>query len=205
MGFNSMFKGLIRNAVTKLKFVFSLFRTFGFLGYLHLYNVHLPTRSSFIAFPFTTRCRKVRNILCPRAHCFLTLWRLIRWNNFLPSAPGFISNALQTLSTPTNAQCYIFMYFTRWRSWLRHCATNRKVKGSIPDGVIWIFHWHNPSGHSMALGLTQPLTEMSTRNVSWGCKGGRCVGLTTLPPSCADWLEIWESRPPGILWACPDL
>ena len=23
-------------------------------------------------------------------------------------------------------------------------------------------------------------------------KGGRCVGLTTLPPSCADCLEIWE-------------
>jgi hypothetical protein len=27
-----------------------------------------------------------------------------------------------------------------------------------------------------------PLTEMSTRNISLG-KGGRCVGLTTLPPS----------------------
>jgi hypothetical protein len=26
------------------------------------------------------------------------------------------------------------------RSWLRHCATNRKVAGSIPDGVIGIFH-----------------------------------------------------------------
>ena len=24
--------------------------------------------------------------------------------------------------------------------WLRHCATNRKVAGSIPDGVIGIFH-----------------------------------------------------------------
>ena len=24
---------------------------------------------------------------------------------------------------------------TRWRSWLRHCATNRKVAGSISDGV----------------------------------------------------------------------
>jgi hypothetical protein len=24
--------------------------------------------------------------------------------------------------------------------WLRHCATNRKVAGSIPDGVIEIFH-----------------------------------------------------------------
>jgi hypothetical protein len=23
--------------------------------------------------------------------------------------------------------------------WLRHCATNRKVMGSIPDGVIGIF------------------------------------------------------------------
>jgi hypothetical protein len=30
-------------------------------------------------------------------------------------------------------------------------------------------------------------------------KGGRCVGLTTLPPSCADCLEIWEPQPPGTL------
>ena len=28
--------------------------------------------------------------------------------------------------------------------WLRCCATNRKVAGSIPDGVIRIFHRHNP-------------------------------------------------------------
>jgi hypothetical protein len=49
----------------------------------------------------------------------------------------------------------------------------------------------------MALGSTQPLTEMSTRNLSWGGKGGRCVGLTTLQPSCADCLEIWEPQPPG--------
>ena len=26
--------------------------------------------------------------------------------------------------------------------WLRFCATNRKVAGSIPAGVIGIFHWH---------------------------------------------------------------
>ena len=30
-------------------------------------------------------------------------------------------------------------------------------------------------------------------------KVGRCVGLTTLPPPCADCLEIWEPQPPGIL------
>jgi hypothetical protein len=28
---------------------------------------------------------------------------------------------------------------TRWRSWLRHCATNRTVAGSIPDGLTGIF------------------------------------------------------------------
>ena len=48
------------------------------------------------------------------------------------------------------------------------CATNRKIAGSIQDGVIGIFHWHNLSDLTMALGSTQPLTEMSTRMFSWG-------------------------------------
>jgi hypothetical protein len=56
----------------------------------------------------------------------------------------------------------------QWRSWLGHCAANQKVVGLIPDGVIGIFHWHNPFSCTMALGSTQPLTEMSTRNISWG-------------------------------------
>jgi len=38
-----------------------------------------------------------------------------------------------------------------------------------------------------------------------GGKGGRCVGLTTLSPSRADCLEIWEPQPPGTLKACPGL
>jgi len=33
------------------------------------------------------------------------------------------------------------------------------------------------------------------------CKGGRYVGLTTLPPTCADCLEIWEPQPSGSHWA----
>ena len=61
---------------------------------------------------------------------------------------------------------------TRCRSWLRRCATSRKVMGSIPDGVIGIFHWHNHSSRTMALGSTQPLIEMSTRNISWGVGRG---------------------------------
>jgi hypothetical protein len=54
---------------------------------------------------------------------------------------------------------------TRWCSWFRDCTTSRKVAGSIPDDVIGIFLF---SGCTIALGLTQPLTEMSTRNISWG-------------------------------------
>jgi hypothetical protein len=38
-----------------------------------------------------------------------------------------------------------------------------------------------------------------------GGKGGRCVGLTTWTPSCADCLEIWNSQSPGTLRACPGL
>jgi hypothetical protein len=60
-------------------------------------------------------------------------------------------------------------------------------------------------GRTMALGSIQPLTEINTRNISWGVKGGLCVGLTTLQPSCADCLEIWEPQPPRTLTACPGL
>jgi len=87
---------------------------------------------------------------------------------------------------------------TGWRSCLRHCVTSRKFAGSIPDGVTGNFLWHNPSGRTMNLGLTQPLTKMMG-------KGGRCVGLTTLRLSFADWREIWEPQTPGTLRACSGL
>jgi hypothetical protein len=31
-----------------------------------------------------------------------------------------------------------------------HYATTRQVAGSIPDGVIGIFQWHNPAGRTVA-------------------------------------------------------
>jgi hypothetical protein len=40
-----------------------------------------------------------------------------------------------------------------------------------PEGRAFDSRWcHNPSGRNMALGPTHPLTEMSTRNISWGVK-----------------------------------
>jgi hypothetical protein len=41
-------------------------------------------------------------------------------------------------------------------------------RGSIPDEIIGFFSWPNPSSCTMVLGSTQPLTEMSTRNLPGG-------------------------------------
>jgi hypothetical protein len=54
--------------------------------------------------------------------------------------------------------------------------------GSIPDEVIGFFNLPNPSSRTMAFVSTQPLTEMSP-GLFVGIKGGRRVGLKTLPPS----------------------
>jgi hypothetical protein len=53
-----------------------------------------------------------------------------------------------------------------------------------------------PSDRTMALGSTQPLLKMSTRNIPGG-KGGRCVRLTTSPPLRDECHEIWEPKPPS--------
>ena len=82
-------------------------------------------------------------------------------------------------------------------------TTNQQVAGLIPNGVSGIFQWHNPSGHTMALGSTKPLTEVP--GVLPGGKGGRCVGLTTLPPSCAVVMKSGNLNflePSGLLQAC---
>ena len=88
--------------------------------------------------------------------------------------------------------------------WLRCCATNRKVAGSIQDCVIGIFHWRNPSDRTMALGSTEPLTETSTRSISWEQRRPvrKADNLTTILCCCH---VIWEPLLPGILWACPGL
>ena len=65
---------------------------------------------------------------------------------------------------------------------------SRKVAGSIPVGVIGNFHSSNPFGRIMALGSTRSLR--TNQEYLLGGKGAQCLGLTTLPPSCACFLEI---------------
>jgi hypothetical protein len=50
----------------------------------------------------------------------------------------------------------------------------------IPDGVIGIIYWHNPSGYTRALGVNSASNRSMYQECFLGDKGGRCVGLTTL-------------------------
>ena len=88
---------------------------------------------------------------------------------------------------------------TRWRSRLWHCATRRKLASSIPNGVIWISHWHKPSGRTVVLWSTELPTQVSTRCISW------CTALITLPPYVSVVWKFWEPPSPGNLRACPGL
>ena len=74
---------------------------------------------------------------------------------------------------------------------MRHCATIQKVVGLIPYSVNGIFiDIILPAGS----GINSASNRIEYQEYFlWG-KGGRCVGLTTLPPSCADCLEIWNPQ-----------
>jgi hypothetical protein len=54
---------------------------------------------------------------------------------------------------------------------------------SIPDEVTGFFSWPNPASRTMALESTQPLTEMSTRNLPGG-KGRLVCGADNLTAIC---------------------
>jgi len=94
-------------------------------------------------------------------------------DSLMPVSIVFLSLSMPMIPHPYWYVFYLYsLHFCGYVSCLflprlKHCATSRKVAGYIPNGVTWIFLWYNSHGRSMALGSTQPLTEMSTRNISW--------------------------------------
>jgi hypothetical protein len=53
---------------------------------------------------------------------------------------------------------------------LKHYATSLEVTGSIPDKaiVLFLFNVANAPSRTIALGLTQPVTDMSTNSLPSG-------------------------------------
>jgi hypothetical protein len=88
---------------------------------------------------------------------------------------------LITLQNPKVALiCTSFLKFcTRWRSWLERWAKSPKVASSFPYGVTGIFQ----------------AKQKWVPGVSPGGKRGLYVGLTTMPPSCTECLEMLGASP----------
>ena len=88
---------------------------------------------------------------------------------------------------------------------LKNCTTSRKVAGSIHRWCHWNFSLTYSFRPHDGPGVDSASNRNEYQEYFLGGKGGRCVGLTTLPPSCADCFEIWDPQPPGTLRACPGL
>ena len=104
-------------------------------------------------------------------------------------------------------ELYAFLSFCGCELWIFKCKQAGTRGGAagwgtalwngrsqVRFGVIIIFHWHDSSGRTVALVSAQLLAEVSVG------EGGRCLVLTTLPPSCVYCLEIWRPQPPSLLF-----
>jgi len=85
---------------------------------------------------------------------------------------------------------------TRWRTRLRYCAASRKFAGSIPDGVAGNFSLILSLRSPRGPGVDSAHNRIEYQEYFLGGKGGRCVGLTILTPSCADCLEMLDPSGP---------
>ena len=81
-------------------------------------------------------------------------------------------------------QIHIYMG-TAVAQWLMCRTTNRKVAGSIPDGVSGFFIDIKSFRSHYGPGVDSASNKNEYQEYFLGVKSGRCVRLTTLPPFCA--------------------
>ena len=97
----------------------------------------------------------------------LRLWPVVPTSEWYPCAQTSCT-VLNIWSTHTYRQCNTFNGAVQTDT--KYIMAVFYASGSISDGIIEIFQWIYPSGRNMALGSTHPLTEMSTRGISWRLK-----------------------------------
>jgi hypothetical protein len=108
-------------------------------------------------------------------------------------------SALRTSHTllPRNiTKLHQYIYLLVGKMGARGIVQTRRLR--VRYSTRWIFKFTYSFRSHYYLGFTQPLTEMSTRNIKiislWGVKCSACVRLASLPTSV-----IWLSRQCGIL------
>ena len=100
----------------------------------------------------------------------LTSAQLVGFNNESFQRPFLIYVPIN-VEIPTGTHYYTNDRDYEGKVWLNvdTIVTSATMFTNGPTDTI-IFHWHNPSGRTVALGSPQPLTEMSTANISRGVK-----------------------------------
>jgi hypothetical protein len=86
-------------------------------------------------------------------------------------------------------------------------CVRRATRGrQLETESVLIRNLHSNTKYFYSQSHLSTLSNMISQEISFALiSKSRCVRLTTLPPSCADCLEILEPQPPGTLRACPGL
>jgi len=122
--------------------------------------------------PYTLSWR-TKGQLYLRGVSFGSLWQIITI-----VSTGSYSKGVNGVTSSTTAQmlpyfvCSAYMIITPviLISYVLGHRMPEILVSIFTNAVIWIFHPLNPSGRTTALESTQPQTEMSTGNISWGIK-----------------------------------
>jgi hypothetical protein len=104
-----------------------------------------------------------------------------------------------------NMQLLYLASGTQWRSCLMALFYKPEGRGFDSRWCHWKFPLTQSFQPQYGPGVDSAFNRNECLGYFLGRKGGRCVGLTTLPLSCDDCLEIREPKPPGTLRACPGL
>ena len=102
-----------------------------------IYGNHLTPTSSALAYVVYVFGRKIWQ----RLRCALKIDGIATWLRNSDVRQNSFQNCPSSRCTQSRPFFYYFWSWervTRWRSWLRHCATSWKVAGSIPDDVFAI-------------------------------------------------------------------
>ena len=142
-----------------------------YLKLWYLKHVTALNHVHFLHINLQQHCCISEQISCFKHYCskniFICIQYIKQWRVYIICILRDCQIITVPIFLPTVVKIICFNWATQWHSWLRHSTTIQKVTGSIPD-FIEIFHGHNFLVHTVAMGSTQPLTEMSTRNIFWG-------------------------------------
>jgi len=110
------------------------------------------------------------------ADLFVALCGVICWN--VLNIDSFRRLVKKYVCSHIKLEIYFYKGVKRCRCWSRHCSAWWEVAVSILDGVIGIFHWHNPSSR------TGPGVDSTSRRNDYQeyflrDKGDRCLGQNT--------------------------